>query len=281
MGGLFKVNGGGGLKLNATEGTAALKIAANAGDVIYEKNGTQSRTYMADCDLLFVPIQNGAAGATVKAYILQRNNTLLLISFDGGVAKDETGYCELTPTGTVTYPAGKYGTGAAIGAISSRIYISNPNERLSLTKLNAFTIEWWEKRSGGGITNGALFDCSVINNYEQRLLCGNWGTDGSYWFIMGGSAHTHLSTGAVPSNQWVHFAMTKEGTTYKVYRDGVLKGSVTYAAVYTPTAIQLFNHWNLDRGDTNVIIDDFRISNIVRYAADFTPPSTPHTLDVI
>jgi hypothetical protein len=279
MGGLFKINGGGGgLKLNATEGTVTLKIAANAGDVIYEKNGTQSKTYVADCDLMFVPMQNGVANTTVNAYILQRNHTLLLVSFDGGVAKDETGYCELTPSGTVTYPAGKYGTGAAIGTAASRIYISAPNDRLSLSKLNAFTIEWWEKRTAIQ-ANGALFDCSYPTNENSRLWCGHYYLN-EYYFIMGGGAATYISTGAPTLNQWVHFALTKEGATYKGYKNGVLKGSITYAYVWTSSSIQLLN-WSGGQGSPNVIVDDFRISNVVRYTADFTPPTEPHSLDSI
>ena len=87
----------------------------------------------------------------------------------------------------------------------------------------AYTMEVWVKRTG---TNGS-----------ESCPMSDWGhivTNGAMFFSSGGGAfrfyHRHLilqSTIAPLLNKWIYLAATWDGTTGRIYADGVLNGSAS------------------------------------------------------
>ena len=77
---------------------------------------------------------------------------------------------------------------------------------------------------------------------------------------------------------WYHVALVRNGTSLNVYRDGISIISVT-------NSIDFDNTGNLHIGSSDGsgyftgYMDEFRISNIARYTADFTEPTEAFTSD--
>ena len=78
---------------------------------------------------------------------------------------------------------------------------------------------------------------------------------------------------AVFSN-WVHIAVTKNATTIKIYINGSL------IAETSPTDLSgyfsAFSGTKSFIGTSTTPIDEFRVSNIVRWTSNFTPPTAPY-----
>lgn len=137
------------------------------------------------------------------------------------------------------------------------------------------TLEFWVK-------------CDRTNTTEVFLFQGvNTGSTMDYWQWFFTSTHLQLNVpGGSPVNvaltrdttNWHHFAWVKQGNSNTVYWDG------TSIATFTKTD----SDWGLTDNNTLFIgyqqggttgfdgyIDEFRISNIARYTANFAVDTTP------
>jgi hypothetical protein len=105
-----------------------------------------------------------------------------------------------------------------------------------------------------------------------------------------GSAITFYSNGAIritggnlANNIWYHIALVRTGNDFKLYINGTQSGS-TFTAAYkiqvkaTISTIGAASD-NLGNLGTPGHIDEFRISNVARYTANFTPPTEPFQND--
>jgi hypothetical protein len=146
-----------------------------------------------------------------------------------------------------------------------------------------FTIECWIYVGSGVIGGGTMR--SIFSKranafvaegiflclHDDGALRGFASSDGSTWGL------DLDSNTAVPYDQWVHVAMTRSGSSWRLFQGGSLvasaTNSMTVLANSSPFVIGtgdagsfswVFNNW----------IDDFRVTDGVgRYTADFTPPS--------
>ncbi|ASD50459.1 cell wall surface anchor family protein [Acidovorax phage ACP17] len=103
--------------------------------------------------------------------------------------------------------------------------------------------------------------------------------NGSY---MGGLI---ASLGQIPNNRWVHVAVTRQGTTWRVFVDGALRGSADYAFDYANTSfynnrIGLGCNANSSASNETANADfamfRYTVGN-ARYTSAFTPP-TPYAM---
>lgn len=92
------------------------------------------------------------------------------------------------------------------------------------------------------------------------------------------------ASGALTLDTWQHIALTRQGSTFRLFRAGVLRGTGTNAGTMnTPsTPIALGALWNMS-GATGlstkpeIRIDGLRITRgLARYTANFTPPAAPY-----
>jgi Concanavalin A-like lectin/glucanases superfamily len=84
-----------------------------------------------------------------------------------------------------------------------------------------------------------------------------------------------VSSSLLPVGAWFHKALSFDGTTYRLFINGVLQGSST-------TLLKNFNLGAIRIGAylsgyaLNGYMDDLRITNgVARYTANFTPPTAP------
>lgn len=145
-----------------------------------------------------------------------------------------------------------------------------------------FTIDWWEyvTDSGGARFSGA---------YTQNEDFGNFmvGQDGDFVF----ASNAYNSWSFVPGiemlnetyNQWIHWALVRSGNTFTSYRNGILFATYTSSFSYVGR-IREVTGVPMVIGDSTLAskcpfcgyIEEFRISDIVRWAGDFTPPTEPY-----
>ena len=130
-----------------------------------------------------------------------------------------------------TYAAGKVGQAIRFDGNNDHVRIPNqPNLRFT----NSVTFEGWiyptnvswyreilSKWDAVWGYNQKSFDCSLYPGGQFYILVSPGGTDT-------GSAYV-LSSNAVPVNTWTHVAGTYDGTTLKVYLNGVLDKEGAYS----------------------------------------------------
>ncbi|HQO09667.1 MAG TPA: FG-GAP-like repeat-containing protein [Clostridiales bacterium] len=145
-------------------------------------------------------------------------------TFDGGNANDLTGNHNGTIVGSgVTFPAGKVGNAVNFSVGTSFIRIPSFNT-------TNITVEAWVNSTKSG-----YYTSMVTKNYHPSTWSSPW-TAWSLWFNENSanpgtiaSQWATSSPDAVSLNQWYHMAFTYDGTTVKVYVNGLLKSSAATA----------------------------------------------------
>jgi hypothetical protein len=145
-------------------------------------------------------------------------------TFDGSNANDFTGNHNGTVVGSgVTFPAGKVGNAVNFSVGTSFIRIPSFNT-------NYITVEAWVNSTKYG-----YYTSMVTKNYYASQWSSPW-TTWSLWFNENSanpgtiaSQWATASPEAVSMNQWHHLAFTYDGTTAKMYVNGVEKSSTAGA----------------------------------------------------
>ena len=153
----------------------------------------------------------------------------------------------------------------------------------------AFTIEAWIKPDSTA-NNGAIY-----GNYGRDV--GGANRDGSHilrlssgkiqLYVFTAAAVVDLqSTSTIPTNAWTHVAVTRSGTTVRMFVNGVLESTLTSSVNLTsdpvnpPTAGAYWQFADAIEPTSyfNGYIDDIRITKgVARYTANFTPPDSHPT----
>jgi hypothetical protein len=133
-----------------------------------------------------------------------------------------------------------------------------------------FTIEFWFRYSGTLNSSGFRF-CRGLTS-----PCFSFGGTGSTLAVLHEGVAVDFQPGWTPvgANTWAHIALTRQGTTMRIFQNGVSLGSVSNS-----------RNWNINNSpflvmpDTDIAsggawFDDFRVTKgIARYTANFTPPT--------
>lgn len=135
------------------------------------------------------------------------------------------------------------------------------------TTLAATYIDIFGSNSAGQVSSVSIRTGSSTG---YKLNMGDWGT----------TAFSNItSVTTLTTNTWTHFAITKSGTTLRMFINGTLEATVTSANTTFPSfTCSLGNRGNGDL-PYNGYIDDLRITKgIARYTSSFTAPTTAYTL---
>jgi hypothetical protein len=140
-----------------------------------------------------------------------------------------------------------------------------------------FTIEMWVYRTVSGITQ-VLLDQRTANptNYAPVIFIN---TSNALQYNDGAAS---VITGAttVPLNAWSHVALSRNGTSTRLFLNGVQQGSTyTDTRNYIATPLTIGARFNNIQNFTGYI-DDVRISKgVARYTSNFTAPTAALTND--
>lgn len=176
----------------------------------------------------------------------------------------------------------KFGTHSLYfpGTYNSYVTSFNHNETDFTFSNNDFTIDWWEYRTA---TNGCTI--ATPSNYTYPALLLNYdngnvyiSSDNANWDIASGKTF-----GSVSLNTWVHYAITRNGNTFRTFKNGIKQdewtSSLSLAAMPTGYQLGVGSHLPSPRWFAGYI-DEIRISKgIARWTSDFTPESSPYTSD--
>jgi len=143
-----------------------------------------------------------------------------------------------------------------------------------------FTVEWWEYRFNAS-ANKATISRSGTGGFCPWSFGMSDGTNslvyitsnGSSWDIANGK-----SFGAIPIAVWTHYAISRDGTTFRMFKNGVLVQKWTSSATILASTSPMV----LGKSGTNYItacLDEMRITKgLARYTATFTPATEPFAL---
>ena len=151
-----------------------------------------------------------------------------------------------------------------------------------------FTIECWVYP----ITNGLNYPTflSSVTGWSAGASghrYNNAGYANKFWFGLNGSAGVSggdpfmASTNTFPSQSWYHYSITRSGNTFRMFVNGALENTQTYAGSYNAGLGGLragLSTWDGAQGYFTGNISNLRmVKGTAVYTSAFTPPTAPVT----
>ena len=216
---------------------------------------------------------DGTNGATSTTDLSERGNTVTF----GGDAEISTAQS-------------KFG-GSSLSLDGNGDYVDLPQVTNQLVSQD-FTIEFWFRiNSGAGSETIGLFgsyyttpsgkgmimasSATYNQGYFQWMYGSGTGTDWAYL------NQTQGTRTALSNNTWYHVAVTRSGSTWRLFLNGTQEDSVTQSDQLTDSGstTRLGNYGPSATAShgLNGYIEDFRITRgVARYTSNFTAPTSAH-----
>ena len=205
------------------------------------------------------------------------NTKLLIQNTDAGIIDKSQSVKSITLNGNAksSTTQSKYLTSSiSLAAAGDYIHFpSAPNFGLSTID---FTLEAWVYWTGGAFSGGNGAGIIAMRNAAQA--------EGTILFInrsngnvrvYDGPANTSYEGTAISQNTWHHVAVTRQGTTWRIFKDGTQDNTWTSSSDLG-TSKQMFIGRLVNGTDYNFVgyISDVRVTKgLARYTANFTPPT--------
>ena len=200
----------------------------------------------------------------------------LLMHFSG--SNGSTTFIDNSPTPKTATPAGnaqistvqsKFG-GASLYLDGTGDYLTFPTNSSFAYGTGDFTIECWVYFAAGS---------SYRQIFSNRLTPGSVSSEGSFAINPSNGLTWYTNTfiidytTSIGTNQWVHVAICRNGSSLKVFANGVQVGSTTNSDNLTSTSFTIGA--NADGSETfNGYIDELRVTKgIARYTGNFATQS--------
>lgn len=168
--------------------------------------------------------------------------------------------------------------GSSALSFSGSNYVQVPGSS-SLNVSNNLTIEAWAKPAS---VSGFADIAGKGSSYELAVQQADYGFQVLFQMLSGGTWYsaTSVPSGALAPNQWYHIAATYDGSTMRIYINGVQMGSLAVSGTID-TSTAPFRIATVDAQTDNFTgeIDEVRVSNTIRYTGGFKPSSGPFTSD--
>lgn len=170
---------------------------------------------------------------------------------------------------------------------------------LTTTVNNPWTLEYWIRdvhQVFGVLDNTYLFLDDIITDNPNRFFSSIVG--GTHAFLLEKPGAGYQSTGPTPNSftntayvggavtDWIHVAyVATSRLTLEVFINGVRRATLNWTGRDPANIIGLDNMNFLrfgprfDASNLRAVFFDIRYSNIIRYTANFTPPTAPFVVD--
>ena len=187
-----------------------------------------------------------------------------------------------TITGAPVRGAGRFGAGALqMTAQGQRVAYAATDAAANLPA-GDFTIEAWVRFDAAASNTGTIVGRYSGSRGGWRLECSQAG--GMLRFYTTWTTREETPVASVSGltwalGAWYHVAFTRQGTTYRMFRDGALLATLSNEArtiqTNTSTPIEVGGFaWDAPIATHLGLIDDLRITvGTARYTAAFTPPT--------
>jgi hypothetical protein len=222
-------------------------------------------------DVFGVPVGVGTVPATPID-----PNVILLINAEDDPPTDASYYLRDTTlaNGAVSSTAqSKYGTRSLLtsAANNSTLVVASAGSAAQLGTADC-TFEFWGYRLGASPGNGHLID-SWPDNYLIRYV------GGELQFYTAGDSLVMNPAFSWPTDEWVHVRITREGTDWKLWRNGVLHTTVGSKTGAASSGSTNYTYVGGGPGPNDAFeghLNGVRIvQNVAVNTAAFTPPSGP------
>ncbi len=181
----------------------------------------------------------------------------------------------------------KFG-GSSLSLDGNGDYVELPQSTNQLVSED-FTIEFWFRiNSGAGSETCALFGSYYTTPTGKGMILQStptynhvhfvWHYGASNWASLNETTGTRT---ALSNNTWYHVAVTRSGSTWRLFLDGTQEDSVTQSSYITDSGstsrVGSYGPSDTALHRLNGYIDDFRITKgLARYTSNFTPPTSAH-----
>jgi hypothetical protein len=146
-----------------------------------------------------------------------------------------------------------------------------------------FTVEWWQRLASGAASNMRVFGVDTWPNEKLAVSLEGSDTSRNFYLWLAGSSLTTVESSQNYLNTWIHFAISRSGSSIRVFKNGTQIGStITNSGTMGSPTLQL-----AVGNDTNVTaypsrfkgnISNFHVvKGTALYTSNFTTPSTPFT----
>lgn len=146
--------------------------------------------------------------------------------------------------------------------------------KVVLAIAEGWAMDWWEKRD---VVGGEVFG---IGNHNVGFHIGGSGgnsidisSDGVSNDIASGQP---LAAGTMQTGVWVHRCISWDGSTWRVFEDGVQHTSWASSAIPFASNAQVYVGGGYNKTGFDGKLEDFRIRRVA-VASNFTPPTAPVT----
>ena len=150
-------------------------------------------------------------------------------------------------------------------------YLTAPASSTFAFGTGDFTIECWVYFDSYETTNGFFVGQNFFSSVFQFNSSGQL-----QFYSQPASAYVVTGSTALPTNQWVHVAVTRSGNTFKVFLNGIVDGTGTNSsdAGFNSANLLTIGAWNNLAASWIGYMQDVRLTKgLARYTANFTPPT--------
>jgi hypothetical protein len=243
-------------------------------DVFQDNTGIDTTSGVERTDDEFV----GSMTQRLQQFTLD-NDTVSLVHFDNNVTDDNSNITWTNNNVSFNNTTKKLGTHSGYFN-GSNGYLQDDTGNSQFYTTGDFTIEsWFYLTSSSG--NNQIFEINDGTGNKQGVLFGYYDSgssrytiygnfNGTSWDISGGDFHT--GNNSISLNTWYHLALTRQGSTTRLYLDGVQVATTTTSwSLRNDTHI--VNIGGIVHGYFNGYLDEFRFSHVNRYpdGTTFTP----------
>jgi hypothetical protein len=205
-------------------------------------------------------------------------NTSLLLNFTNAGIFDAATINNMETVGNaqVSTTQAKFGT-TSVYFDGTGDYLVMPSTQTLAFATGDFTIEFWVNPSTQVNTYPGLFgnQSFTANSFVAYERHGTYPTKFSvFCYNYNPSAAMLVSTTSVSINTWYHIAITRSGSTVRLFVNGTSESSVTFAGSVDGGVPLKYIGCDYITNQFAGYIDDFRVTNgVARYTANFTPPT--------
>ena len=254
-------------------------------------SGTQTTYYLKTTNFGF-GIPSGATVSGIEASVERKADavsdgndsyTELLLHMDSNWSDSSSNNYSPTTYSTPLIDTTTKKFGAGSGKPNSTGYVTYPDSEDWDFQSGDFTIDFWLRSIDGSGGNGG-----IIN----RAAGYGWGADCPWMIVLGASTVEFyakdsslanmfgagtLSFGTFSTTQFDHFALVRNGSTWKAYKNGTLVSSYTNSNALYNAPVHPLSIFNYANQINNLYLDEVRISKgIARWTANFTPPTVAY-----
>lgn len=201
-------------------------------------------------------------------------NVILDISARSGSIVDAQGHVITNSGVTIDSTTVKYGPSMRFNGTG---YMTIPNTDGSLWLPGDFCLDFWHfliSKTAPYPTLFGNYDTWPNSNGLQMFATHSGAPTSSYCTAIVGGFPNLVSPSAVVYGTWVHYAMERSSGIVRNYINGTLASSVATSSALYGSKSKIYIGAPSDNpttGSLNGYFDRYRLTNVVRYGAPFTP----------